>query len=90
MDAPPAYAPNSNTPAAGLRIPTTTTSVWPEQQVGPAPFQDLDGSPVYVVSAIFEGGEKGVHPGKINARRGECMIAFGGESEWLCWRPRRY
>ncbi|ORY55161.1 hypothetical protein BCR35DRAFT_322725 [Leucosporidium creatinivorum] len=71
---PPAY--QSAVPAAGIRVPTSTTSSFPQGQLGPAPFNDLDGSPVYVCSALLESGERGVHPGK--AVRGQCMISYGG------------
>ncbi|GAA6019737.1 hypothetical protein JCM10207_009247 [Rhodosporidiobolus poonsookiae] len=72
--APPPYA-SAQAPPAGLRVPTSTTSAFPPiQQTGPAPFADLDGSPVWVASALV--GSNSVHPCKV--ARGKCMISYGG------------
>ncbi|GAA5877816.1 hypothetical protein JCM16303_000248 [Sporobolomyces ruberrimus] len=71
---PPPYA--ASTPPAGLRVPCSTTNPFPSSDlVGKAPFQDLDGSLVYVASALLEGG-KSVHPCKVT--NGRCMISYGG------------
>ncbi|GAA5828612.1 hypothetical protein JCM11251_000874 [Rhodosporidiobolus azoricus] len=75
MSAPPAYTPSA--PPAGLRVPTSTQTAFPSADlVGKAPFSDLDGSPVYVASALV--GSNSVHPCKVNAGRLECMISYGG------------
>ncbi|KAM0787247.1 hypothetical protein ACM66B_006483 [Microbotryomycetes sp. NB124-2] len=71
---PPAYSAPSR-PAAGLRCPCTTGHVDNVASLGQAPFVDLDGSPVYVVSALLEGG-KSVHPAKYV--RGQVMVSYGG------------
>ncbi|GAA6035419.1 hypothetical protein JCM8097_000246 [Rhodosporidiobolus ruineniae] len=73
--APPAYAPS--TPPAGLRVPCSTQAAFPSTSTtGPAPFQDCDGAPVYVASALV--GTNAVHPCKYVAGRNECMISYGG------------
>ncbi|GJN94746.1 hypothetical protein Rhopal_007838-T1 [Rhodotorula paludigena] len=73
MSAPPAYTPS--TPPAGLRVPCSTDQPVPnEALIGSAPFVDLDGSPVYVASAIM--GANAVHPCKV--ARGLVMVAYGG------------
>ncbi|KAK4048921.1 hypothetical protein OIV83_004477 [Microbotryomycetes sp. JL201] len=77
MDAkgpPPPYNAPSR-PAAGLRCPCTTGHVDKLASLGPPPFVDLDGSPVYVVSALLEGG-KSVHPAKYV--RGQTMVSYAG------------
>lgn len=64
-------------PASGYRIPLTTTAAFPaHQQVGQAPCTDLDGSPVYFGSALFE---HSVHPCKVGPHLNPpCMVPYGG------------
>ncbi|SCZ96533.1 BZ3500_MvSof-1268-A1-R1_Chr8-2g10272 [Microbotryum saponariae] len=73
-EAPPAYG--APPPAAGLRIPLTTVSAFPSPDlVGAAPFHDLDGSGVWVASALME--NQSVHPAKV-VRDGRVMVSYGG------------
>ncbi|GAA5840348.1 hypothetical protein JCM5353_002790 [Sporobolomyces roseus] len=72
--APPPYVPSA--PPAGLRVPCSTTNAFPSAHLtGKAPFKDLDGSSVFVASALVGGG-KSVHPCKV--ANGRCMVSFGG------------
>ncbi|GAA5917914.1 hypothetical protein JCM5296_002098 [Sporobolomyces johnsonii] len=74
---PPAYAPSA--PPAGLRVPCLSTAPFPGLDLtGPAPFRDLDGSPVYVASALM--GNSSVHPAKLvaTAQGPRCMVSYGG------------
>ncbi|SCV67356.1 BQ2448_6002 [Microbotryum intermedium] len=72
---PPAYG--APPPAAGLRIPlTTVSSSFPSPDlVGTAPFHDLDGSGVWVASALME--NQSVHPAKV-VGDGRVMVSYGG------------
>mgnify|MGYP000681018995 CR=1 FL=1 len=72
--APPAYSPQ--VPPAGLRVPCTTGAALDQTVTGPAPFKDLDGSEVWVASALL--GSRAVHPCKV-ARGGKVMYSFGGQ-----------
>lgn len=78
---PPSYSPAA-TPPAGLRIPASTTAAFPSHELtGPAPLRDLDGSAIFVASALV--GQSSVHPCKVVAKEegvtvyisyaGECM-----------------
>ncbi|GAA5932883.1 hypothetical protein JCM1841_004625, partial [Sporobolomyces salmonicolor] len=74
---PPPYAPAA--PPAGLRVPCLSTAPFPGLDLtGPAPFRDLDGSPVYVASALI--GASSVHPAKLvaTAQGPRCMVSYGG------------
>jgi hypothetical protein len=52
-------------PPSGYRIPLAPGQPFPQGAVGgPPPFRDLDGSPVYIGSALFNGPDS-VHPCKI-------------------------
>ena len=57
---PPPYSPAPSTsasaPPAGLRVPCSTSTPFPQELAGPAPLRDLDGSPVWVASALFKDG----------------------------------
>lgn len=55
---PPPYspAPSTSAPPAGLRVPCSTSTPFPQDLAGPAPLRDLDGSPVWVASALFKDG----------------------------------
>lgn len=55
---PPPYspAPAAAPPPAGLRVPCSTSTPFPQELAGPAPLRDLDGSPVWVASALFKDG----------------------------------
>ncbi|GAA5882151.1 hypothetical protein JCM3774_002943 [Rhodotorula dairenensis] len=73
---PPPYSPApAAPPPAGLRVPCSTSTPFPQELAGPAPLRDLDGSPVWVASALFDDGSA-VHPCKI--ARGRVMISYGG------------
>ncbi|KAF5367503.1 hypothetical protein D9758_003680 [Tetrapyrgos nigripes] len=63
-------------PSSGFRVPLMTGSAFPHNQAGNPPFQDLDGSPVFIGSALFD---KSVHPCKIAPNLGSvCLVAYGG------------
>lgn len=54
MSSPPAYT--QSVPAAGLRAPCSSFQAFPDHSLtGPAPFRDLDGSPVFVCSVLMDG-----------------------------------
>lgn len=60
----PSY-PMQTPPPSGVRIPLSTGQPFPPSaQAGAPPFRDLDGSPVYIGSALFE-NPSAVHPCKI-------------------------
>ncbi|KAJ8072526.1 hypothetical protein PM082_016085 [Marasmius tenuissimus] len=72
-------SPSGNTaPPSGYRIPLTTTSTFPPpDQTGHPPLQDLDGSPVFIGSALLENS---VQPCKIApALSPPCMVPYGGQ-----------
>lgn len=73
---PPSYA-SSSIPAAGLRVPTVTTSAFPSVDlIGKPPFTDLGGEPVWVGSALMGNS---VHPAKVAPHLpGVCRVPFGG------------
>ncbi|THV03235.1 hypothetical protein K435DRAFT_716027 [Dendrothele bispora CBS 962.96] len=63
-------------PSSGYRVPLMTGSSFPHGQAGQPPFNDLDGSPVFVGSALFE---KSVHPCKIAPNLSSpCLVPYGG------------
>ncbi|BGP04009.1 DUF3421 domain-containing protein [Rhodotorula toruloides] len=73
MSSPPAYT--QSVPAAGLRVPCSSAQAFPDPSLtGPAPFRDLDGSPVFVCSVLMAG--KSVHPAKVT--HGKAMYSYGG------------
>lgn len=80
---PPSYVPT--TPPTGLRIPCSTDAPFPSKEDLAEPcVVDLDGSPVYLASALV--GSDAVHPAKV-VKRGdavECMVSWGGQSLWRC------
>ncbi|GAA5946565.1 hypothetical protein JCM3775_002141 [Rhodotorula graminis] len=76
MSAPPAYTPE--VPPAGLRVPCTSGTPIDSTVTGPPPFADLDGSPVFVASALLGGG-RSVHPCKF--ARGHAMYSYGGSEK---------
>lgn len=67
----------SSTPASGYRIPLHASSPFPEAHLaGVPPCHDVDGSPVYFGSALFD---KSVHPCKVAPRLPcPCSVAYGG------------
>jgi len=94
-DPPPQYEAGSSSfapaaagapPPAGHRVPCSTENNAPMpsiESIGPAPFNDLDGSPVYVVSALImdqrTGSVQAVHPAKANARfTPPVRLSYGG------------
>lgn len=96
-DPPPQYEAGSSSfapaaagapPPAGHRVPCSTENNAPMpsiESIGPAPFNDLDGSPVYVVSALImdqrTGSVQAVHPAKANARfTPPVRLSYGGAS----------
>jgi len=76
---PPPYQ-RQQPPPQGFRIQGSSPGQMPDLKLlGPAPFKDLGGEPVYVASAIF--GERGtsVHPGKFGPHLPDpCRVPFGG------------
>ncbi|KAF7794804.1 hypothetical protein EIP86_005946 [Pleurotus ostreatoroseus] len=63
-------------PPSGVRIPLTATAVFPTQQAGQPVAYDLDGSPVYIGSALMD---RSVHPCKICPRLNPpCRAPYGG------------
>lgn len=76
--APPTYT-SSSQPPAGLRVPLTTSTPPKPDILGPAPFADLGGEPVYVASALIG---KSVQPCKVcylpNAGVG-VRVPYGGQ-----------
>lgn len=74
---PPPYSPAPSTsasaPPAGLRVPCSTSTPFPQELAGPAPLRDLDGSPVWVASALFKDGAVrmlfSVHVGRCKKKR---------------------
>jgi hypothetical protein len=82
---PPAYS-STTTPPAGLRVPASTFSGFPSVDLtGPPPLRDLDGSAVFVASALV--GTKSVHPCKV-VNDGRVMLSYGGvcwDMAWRCW-----
>lgn len=76
---PPQY--ESSVPPAGVRVPCTTEAALPqEQEFGSPACVDLDGSPVWIGSALVDGG-RAVHPCKV-VKRGknvEVMVSYGGK-----------
>ncbi|KAK0193786.1 hypothetical protein F5146DRAFT_1134581 [Armillaria mellea] len=69
--------PIQQAPSSGFRIPLHSSSTFPQGGLaGPPPCHDLDGSPVYIGSAIFD---KSVHPCKIGPHlHVPCSVAYGG------------
>ncbi|TRM64693.1 hypothetical protein BD626DRAFT_489603 [Schizophyllum amplum] len=73
---PPNYTPNP--PSSGYRLPLATTQAFPAnaQQLGPPPCTDLDGSPIYIGSALFDNS---VHPCKIGPHlQTYAAVAYAG------------
>ncbi|KAG6873953.1 hypothetical protein C0995_008992 [Termitomyces sp. Mi166 len=64
-------------PPSGYRVPLTTTSPFPDAAVaGPPVCYDINGSPLYVGSALFENS---VHPCKIGPHlQPFASVAYGG------------
>lgn len=64
-------------PPQGRRYQTSTTAPFPSPSVvGPPPFADYGGEPVYVGSAIFPNS---VHPGKlVPSLEPPCRVPYGG------------
>lgn len=62
-------------PASGYRIPSRTDAPFPgnQQQVGEPPCRDLDGSPIYFGSALFDNS---VHPCKVCTLLSALLSAF--------------
>lgn len=76
--APPTYS-ASPAPPAGLRVPLTTSLPPRPDTLGPAPFADLGGEPVYVASALIG---KSVQPCKVCYFPGAGVgvrVPFGGQ-----------
>ncbi|KAK7033122.1 DUF3421 domain-containing protein [Favolaschia claudopus] len=83
---PPTYS-AAQMPSSGFRLALNSSVQISKQDLeraGNAPFADLDGSPVYVGSAIFthdDGvSQKSVHPCKIGPHLypSPCMVPYGG------------
>ena len=78
-DAPPTVASvrDAATPPSGYRVPLTTTAAFPDpDQAGQPPCYDVDGSPIFIGSALFD---KSVQPCKIGPHLSPfASVAFGG------------
>jgi hypothetical protein len=100
MSAPPPYPPGPNAPPhpsfptmnapppSGYRIPLGPGQPFPQGlQAGPPPFRDLDGSPVFIGSALMTNPDS-VHPCKIvpGFGAGAARVPYGG-TETGAW-PR--
>lgn len=79
---PPAYPPPlprapSSHPPSGYRVPLTTENAFPPPaQAGPAVAHDLDGSPIFIGSAIMDSS---VHPCKIGPHlQPYVAVPYGG------------
>jgi hypothetical protein len=75
-DNPPPYS-SVHPPPSGFRFALSIGGPFPKEShlLGP-PFRDLDGSPVYLGSAILE---RSVHPCKINPHHHHvCLFPYGG------------
>ncbi|PBK80650.1 hypothetical protein ARMGADRAFT_1020789 [Armillaria gallica] len=71
-------APIQQPSSSGFRIPlhSSSTTFPPQDLTGPPPCYDIDGSPMYFGSAIFD---KSVHPCKIGPYlRDPCSVPLGG------------
>jgi len=78
---PPSYASATSPPApppSGFRIPLTATAAFPDPQtLGEPPCHDLDGSPIYIGSALLA---TSVHPCKIGKHlQPPVSIPYGGK-----------
>ncbi|KAF9048661.1 hypothetical protein BJ165DRAFT_1461542 [Panaeolus papilionaceus] len=64
-------------PPSGYRIPSATNEPFPDPlQAGEPPFHDLDGSPIFIGSAIMENS---VHPCKIGPNlHNYVSVPYGG------------
>ena len=63
-------------PPSGFRLPLTATGQFPTNQAGQPVANDLDGSPVFVGSALME---RSVHPCKIVPNlQPPCRVPYGG------------
>ncbi|KAF8318417.1 hypothetical protein DL93DRAFT_2054570 [Clavulina sp. PMI_390] len=71
---------NSDVPPQGRRFQTRTTAEFPGVDiVGPPPFTDYGGEPIYVGSAIME-DPPSVHPCKLAPHlENVCMVSYGGQ-----------
>lgn len=72
-------AATASVPPQGRRFQTRTTAPFPTPDVvGPPPFADLGGEPVYVGSAVFENPDS-VHPCKlVPTIDPPCRVPYGG------------
>lgn len=68
--------PRATPPPSGYRVPLTATAAFPVQQAGQPVTRDLDGSPVFIGSALLE---RSVHPCKIVPNlQPPCRVPYGG------------
>ncbi|KAJ7650317.1 hypothetical protein FB45DRAFT_887578 [Roridomyces roridus] len=85
--APPGYS-ESPLPPSGFRLALNSAaepgiSDYDINRAGAAPFKDLDGSPIYLGSALFTNDDNGVvksvHPCKIGRHlQPPCQVPYGG------------
>jgi len=76
-DLPPTYSAPAPPPPSGYRIPLGSTSIFPPpDQAGPPSCVDVDGSPVYIGSALFDNS---VHPCKVVPKlTTPCLVPYAG------------
>jgi len=74
---PPPYAIAATPPPSGLRIPLSSTDAFPDPQtLGQPPCFDMDGSPIYIGSALLGNS---VHPCKIGKHLSPYVaVPYGG------------
>jgi len=77
LSSPPPYASVAAPPPSGFRIPLTATGAFPDPQtLGQPPCYDVDGSPIYIGSALMGNS---VHPCKIGKQlQPYVSVPYGG------------
>jgi len=77
LSSPPPYASVAAPPPSGFRIPLTATGAFPDPQtLGQPPCYDVDGSPIYIGSALMGNS---VHPCKIGKHlQPYVSVPYGG------------
>ena len=71
---PPSYGDYKPTPPSGYRVPLRTDDYFPSDRAGPPVAFDLDGSPIFIGSAILDNS---VHPCKVAPHlMPACRVAY--------------